>query len=88
MSGGSWQYVFSTFKDVADKLQQSESLKRRLLGKLINEISIAMYAVEWEDSGDSSDSEEAITKVLKMRYSDIVKSDIEAYIRELRELVE
>ena len=54
MSGGSWDYVYRTFEDIAERLDAHKSAKRRAFGKHMHLIAQAMKAIEWVDSGDRS----------------------------------
>ena len=52
MSGGSWDYAYSKFRDIGEQLECARDPKRRALGKLVVKISKAMHDIEWVDSGD------------------------------------
>ncbi len=65
MSGGSWDYVYSTIDDTASRLLQDRRPDRHALGSLLADVSTAMLAIEWNDSGDGADGEhEKIMKCL------------------------
>ncbi len=57
MSGGSWEYVYRQFADVADRLSGSKESHRRALAPQVAKLSKAMRAIEWNDSGDGDDAE-------------------------------
>lgn len=63
MSGGSWDYVYIKFDDVASNLMDSECPQRKKLGRLVDKVAAAMKAIEWNDSGDGADEEAAIRDV-------------------------
>jgi hypothetical protein len=54
MSGGSFQYAYMKFADVASQLQKDRNPLRKALGKHIELIADAMHDIEWVDSGDYS----------------------------------
>lgn len=58
MSGGSWNYAYQTFEEVAERLSASENPHRRALGDLIAKLVPAMREVEWVDSNDSANGDE------------------------------
>jgi hypothetical protein len=58
MSGGSWDYVYLRFEDVAVRLKDDKNIKRRALGFLVEKIANAMYEIEWHDSSDTSGEDE------------------------------
>lgn len=66
MSGGSWDYVYSKFEDVADRLSLSSSPLRRAFGKQVQAVSEALHDIEWVDSFDYSTGgdEQAIRRSL------------------------
>lgn len=66
MSGGSWDYVFHRFTEVAERLESARQPERRALGKHLSLIADAMHDIEWVDSADKSPGDElpAIEKVL------------------------
>lgn len=90
MSGGSWDYVSNSFRDVADRLKSEKQIKRRLLGRLVEKISIALHDIEWVDSSDTSPGDEikAIDACLKFSVTEELKSEVNGYIEELRKFVE
>ena len=78
MSGGSWDYVFYKFDDVAEKLLAEQSPARRSLGKQIQLIAKALHDIEWVDSGDygEGDDEAAIDAALGENAKQIVLSEL------------
>lgn len=60
MSGGSWNYVYHTFRDTGERLRKDHNVKRAALGRLVLAISKAMRAIEWNDSGDGADDEDQL----------------------------
>jgi len=66
VSGGSWDYVYYKFEEVARRLTESREPLRRGLGKLVGEIAEALHDIEYLDSSDygPGDDEKAIRKVL------------------------
>lgn len=66
MSGGSWDYVYGRFEDVASRLLGSDCPHRRALGRRVMLFSEALHDIEWVDSCDHSpgDEIEAIRKAL------------------------
>lgn len=90
MSGGSWDYVYTRFNDVSDRLLREPSLKRKTLGRLVKKVSEAMYAIEWVDSSDMSPGDEirAINAVLKFNYSKELKEVLLYELDEMRKEIE
>lgn len=86
MSGGSWEYVYGKFEDVASRLKHDGRPKRRALGRLIAKIAVAMHDIEWVDSGDySSDQEdEAIDAVVSPK--DVLEEATEQANKALKDL--
>lgn len=58
MSGGSWDYVYRRFDDVADRLDSSADIRRRHLGVIIRDVAKALHDIEWVDSGDYAPGDE------------------------------
>lgn len=63
MSGGSWNYLYQTMEDAADRLQNTSTEQeccedRRVLGVLLRKVANAMHAIEWVDSCDYSSGDE------------------------------
>lgn len=87
MSGGSWDYVYSYFGDVAEKLKKSRDPLRRALGKQVELVGKAMRDIEWVDSGDSErgDDRPAIEAALGKNARALELNEV---LIELRELVE
>lgn len=54
MSGGSWDYVYGRFAEVADRLREARCPRRRALAKVVAKLADTMHAIEWADSGDTS----------------------------------
>jgi hypothetical protein len=81
MSGGSWDYAFTTFHGVADRLALDQDPLRVALGAQIKKIALAMQAIECADSGDSSKANEVlpIKEALKLRTH--IAKDIAAKLR-------
>ena len=75
MSGGSWDYVYGKFEDVADRLAEEKSPLRRALAKKVRLIAKAMHEIEWEDSGDTGDdaSVTAIRKALNNPQNEVLE---------------
>ncbi len=71
MSGGSWDYIYGKFEEVADRLQsKNQTPLRRALGKHISKTAKAMHSIEWNDSGDGDDDEEKNIKAALGKDSD------------------
>jgi phage tail tape-measure protein len=66
MSGGSWDYVYCKFQEVADRLSVSPCVLRRALGEKVELVANALHDIEWVDSFDKSKGSEfeSIRKVL------------------------
>ncbi len=92
MSGGSWDYVYHQFDEVAERLEQEPQPLRRALGKHIRLVSIAMHSIEWVDSCDYGPGDEIddIEKVLgdsaKSQEITIVLEDAKNIIKQLNNL--
>jgi hypothetical protein len=52
MSGGSWDYVSSRFREVGERLVIDSEANRRALGSLVLKVAEALHEIEWVDSGD------------------------------------
>ena len=69
MSGGAYDYAYSKVQSMAENLRFStEPIPcRRWFAKHLVLVAQAMYACEWEDSGDSGSEEtkKAIAAVMK-----------------------
>lgn len=91
MSGGSWNYSFGQFDDVAERLARAKSPLRRALGKQVALIAKAMHDIEWVDSGDSSDDSEAIKAALGDKWHQGVLSELimeaEETVNALQEMI-
>ncbi len=66
MSGGSYDYAYSRLEEFADALQHeggcycaSPSL-RSLFEAHVRKVARAMYAIEWNDSGDGNEQETSL----------------------------
>ena len=64
MSGGSWDYVYRHFEETSDRLGRDADPLRRALGERVALMAAAMRAVEWRDSGDTSEDAEEIRAAL------------------------
>jgi hypothetical protein len=93
VSGGSWDYVFHHFDDVAGKLDGSDSSLRRALGKRIASIAKALHDIEWVDSCDynEGDDVESIKAALGPQWREEQLAEVtqhaEAVLAELRSLL-
>lgn len=58
MSGGSWDYVYFKFEEVAERLSSSDAPERRALGSLVSRVASAMHDIEWADSNDYAKGDE------------------------------
>lgn len=81
MSGGSWDYCYFKFEEVASRLKESKNLKRKALGFQIQKIAEALHAIEWVDSGDYAEGDDIklIEEALK---TDARKEAIKDYLKE------
>lgn len=52
MSGGSWEYAYCKFEEVASRLKGDSDPMRCALGERVALIAAAMHDIEWVDSGD------------------------------------
>ena len=89
MSGGSWDYVYCKFDEVADSLINSNDVRRKSLGLLIRKIAKAMKEIEWVDSCDSSSGDEyvAIEKCFENLSMDSgIKLQIDVIEKELQQI--
>ena len=67
MSGGSYDYAYHRVDDMADAMahrSRDVTPLRRAFIEHLRLVSRAMYAVEWNDSGDGVDEDTAIRAVL------------------------
>jgi len=93
MSGGSWNYVYSTFEEVGDRLCASVQPERRALGRKVKLIATAIHDIEWVDSSDYSPGDEipAIEKALGKNCKGLVLAECisksEAMLKELQKAV-
>ena len=78
MSGGSWDYVFHNFEDVAERLLTEQSPARRALGNQVALIAKALHDIEWVDSGDygRDDDEKAIQAALGDNAKELVLAEL------------
>ena len=85
MSGGSWDYPYHKFDEVADRLREEKNPLRRAFGRLIEKCSAAIHDIEWVDSGDYGPGDEvaaikaalgssAELSVLEEAYKDAMKA--------------
>lgn len=79
MSGGSWDYVYYKFEEVADRLRSEGRIERRAFGDLVARVAKAMHDIEWVDSCDMGPGDE----VAAIRAA--LGGDAAAYAVELRE---
>ena len=63
MSGGSMNYFYQNLEDAADRFR-TDTLKRRALRKHLLQLAKLMKAVEWNDSGDGDDEEDALMETI------------------------
>ena len=88
MSGGSWDYIYQSFEEVAQKLHNENDFKRKALGVIIQYIAKALYDIEWVDSGDYGFGmdEESIDIVLnfnsKQIMADLATKELENAIKQ------
>lgn len=59
MSGGSWDYVYHRIEEIASNLKAEKSPLRRALGNHMDLITKAMHDIEWVDSGDMGQGDDA-----------------------------
>jgi hypothetical protein len=86
MSGGSWDYVYFKFEEVADRLAQEKDPLRKALSKRVRLLAKTMQAIEWVDSCDwepPSDSD-AIKEFLGTEAKELALSEL---IQEARDLI-
>lgn len=98
MSGGSWDYVFYKFEDVAERLLAEQNPARRALGKQVALIAKALHDIEWVDSGDygRDGDEKAIQSALGANAKELVLAEliggaeqsINKFLSELQRLTE
>ena len=58
MSGGSWNYQYHEFEELAQKLSTQPDYKRRSMAVKVAQLATAMHDIEWVDSGDYGDGDE------------------------------
>jgi hypothetical protein len=70
VSGGHYDYKYSKVIEFMEQLESDmdskvvdESELRRKFGKHLYNVAMAMRAIEWNDSGDGDDREEALIKL-------------------------
>jgi hypothetical protein len=59
MSGGRYDYAYQKVEDMAEQLAESKSPLRRAFAKHLMLVSKAMHDVEWVDSGDYGEGDDA-----------------------------
>lgn len=59
MSGGSMDYFYLRVRSVAENGFRKNTAKRRAFAAHLLNVSKALRAIEWNDSGDGDDSEDA-----------------------------
>lgn len=70
MSGGHYSYAYVRVLEFAEQLRSNiyskvvkdSALRREFAGHLYN-VSLAMKAIEWNDSGDGDDQEEELIRI-------------------------
>ena len=89
MSGGSWDYAYSRFEDVAMRLAGSTSVKRRALSVKVRDVAAAMKAIEWNDSGDGASDEPALIMVALGGSADVaMRAAVRSMLEDLRVEIE
>lgn len=96
MSGGSWDYLCFKVEEAASRLQNTPDTKkgwfeRRILGDLLELVSEALHDIEWVDSCDYAEGDEAkaISRVFQfMGGDDRAKEKIDKAIEHTRSLLE
>ena len=85
MSGGSWEYVYFKFEEVADRLRSCKCPHRRAFAAKVATVASVMHVIEWVDSGDTSPPADvlAITAALGDECQNLVLDEIRKEIREL-----
>jgi hypothetical protein len=65
MSGGSYEYAYTRVRDMADGIRQRHHMcpKRVAFAAHLDRVADAMWAIEWEDSGDGADWEKFVDAV-------------------------
>lgn len=101
MSGGSWNYCYSSMQEASDRLVNESAPERRALGRLMSKIAKAMHDIEWVDSGDCGEGSDtsAIVEALggpkaaaALELSELIKDgqkiahEIYSAIRQAREV--
>lgn len=93
MSGGSWDYAYRRFEEVASRLLRSDKTERVALGKLVDKVAKALHDIEWVDSSDYSEGDEikAINKALGKNHvalkREVLVERAEKLIEELKGLL-
>lgn len=92
MSGGSWDYFYVKLEEVAGRLACDPSPLRAALGEMFYKSARAMHSIEWNDSGDGSDTEESdIIEALGRRAAELVAdaavSKIEGAINQAQDAI-
>jgi len=74
MSGGSWEYFYSTLNEVAERLVNSNNPLRSAMGEKLKLASQALHDIEWVDSGDYGDGDDikAIKKFIGNNSKDLI----------------
>ena len=87
MSGGSYNYAYSKIDDFRYDLSKSANTpERKAFVKLLEKVSEAARAIEWNDSGDGADESTAIMKCLAP--SAVIEAAIESARAAVKELQE
>ena len=86
MSGGSWDYIYGKFSEVGRRLSADSCPYRRALAAKVLEVSDAMYAIEWVDSGDNAEGSDilAIKKALGTGCNEAV---LDVLVKDARDMV-
>jgi hypothetical protein len=88
MSGGSWNYFYSSLDDVAELLMKEQNPLRIALGRKLKQAADALHDIEWVDSNDygTGRDSEAIKKFLEdWSTADIVAQTKLAQIQKILE---
>lgn len=66
MSGGSYDYAYSRVRDMAVEVRARHPMcpKRLAFAAHLSKVADAMWAVEWEDSGDGADREKFVGEAI------------------------
>lgn len=81
MSGGSWEYVYERFEDVAARLRSESDPRRRALGRVVAKMAKAMHDIEWVDSSDFGKGDEIAAIDAVIRHEDVLDELIEAAVK-------